>query len=99
MLAPVFIGGRRLSLLKRFEHLQVLLIDLLDLFFASAEIKGSRSTRHWNKHGALPCVLLLLTAHLIGLYLTCICTDQAGIWVDGKLIAHNIRLLLGHVML
>ena len=65
MLPPVLVGGRRFGLLKRFKHLQILLIDLLDLFFASAEIKGSRSTRHWNKHGALPRVLLLLTAHLI----------------------------------
>ena len=54
MLAPVFVGGRRLSLLKRFEHLQVFLIDLLDLFFACAEIKGSGSARHRNKHRAMP---------------------------------------------
>ena len=54
MLSPVLVGGRWLGLLKRFEHLQVLLIDLLDLFFACAEVKGSRSARHWNKHGALP---------------------------------------------
>ena len=65
VLAPLFVGGRRLGLLESFEHLQVLLIDLLDLFLASAKIEGSGSARHWNEHRALPRVFLMLTAHLI----------------------------------
>ena len=65
VLSPVVVGGRRLGLLKRFEHLQVLLVDLLDLFLACAEIKSSGGTWHRNEHRALPWVLLLLTSHLI----------------------------------
>ena len=66
MLTPVVIGGRRLGLLKRFKHLQVLLVDLLNLFLSRAEVQGARSAWYGDKHRTMPCILwLLLTAHLI----------------------------------
>ena len=60
MLAPLLVRSRRFSWLKCFEHLQVLLVDLLYLFLAVREVESSWGARHRHQHATVPLIWSLL---------------------------------------
>ena len=60
MQSPLIIWGRGLGLLECLQHLQIFLIDLLDLFLSSWEIKCTRGAGHWHELATLPSICSLL---------------------------------------
>ena len=62
MRSPAFNRQSRLCLLEGFQQAEVLLIDLLDLCFASREVECPRGSRHRHQHTSLPHPTVLMLA-------------------------------------
>ena len=59
MLPPLIIRSCRFRLLQSLEHLQILLVYLLDLLFAARKVERTGCARHWNKNRFVTIMPLL----------------------------------------
>ena len=93
MLTPLLVRSRRFRRLKSFQHLQVLLVDLLYLFLTVREVEGSWGARHRHQHALMSFIRSLL-AHIISHH--AILTSMLA-WLSD--LVEQLLLLLPHGIL
>ena len=89
MRSPAFNRQSWLCLLEGFQQTQILLINLLDLCFASREVECPRSSRHRHKHTSLshPTVLMLAADDAIFMDVILVKCSLFGVYIDDFLRA------------